>query len=100
MNFTIQAIQNLSPNCQFYITNNNIDELVWADENSLSKPTKNQIEKEIKRLEIEYELNEYKKLRLSEYPSIEDQLDLLYHKGYEGWKDEIDKVKKKFPKPS
>ena len=42
---------------------------------------------------------EYQRLRKPEYPKIEDQLDLLYHKGVEGWKEEIQKVKDKYPKP-
>ena len=43
--------------------------------------------------------NLYKFQRRREYPSIEDQLDILYHGGYDAWKEEIDKVKKKYPKP-
>ena len=33
------------------------------------------------------------------YPSIEDQLDLMYHGGYDAWKASIDAVKTKYPKP-
>jgi hypothetical protein len=33
------------------------------------------------------------------YPSIEDQLDLMYHGGYDAWKAAIDAVKNQFPKP-
>ena len=43
-------------------------------------------------------LQEIKKIK-EEYPKIEDQLDLLYHKGIDGWKEEIQKVKDKYPKP-
>jgi hypothetical protein len=41
----------------------------------------------------------YKYQRASEYPSIADQFDLLYHGGYDAWKAEIDKIKEKYPKP-
>jgi hypothetical protein len=41
----------------------------------------------------------YVNSRRSEYPSIEDQLDVLYHEGYEGWKAKISDVKSKYPKP-
>ena len=41
----------------------------------------------------------YIAFRGSEYPRIEDQLDTLYHKGVEGWKAEIQKIKDKYPKP-
>ena len=33
------------------------------------------------------------------YPSIQDQLDALYHQGYDGWKSMIDEVKTRYPKP-
>ena len=37
--------------------------------------------------------------RSAEYPSIKDQLDLLYHGGYDAWRDTIQAVKDKYPKP-
>ena len=42
--------------------------------------------------------NEYKEKRKQEYPSIEDQLDDLYHNGIDGWKATIKAVKDKYPK--
>lgn len=41
---------------------------------------------------------QYKYQRANEYPSIAEQLDALYHKGYDGWKAEIEAVKNKYPK--
>ena len=43
--------------------------------------------------------NLYKYNRASEYPSIEDQLDDLYHNGYDGWRATIQAIKDKYPKP-
>jgi hypothetical protein len=40
----------------------------------------------------------YKYQRAKEYPSIVDQLDTLYHGGYDSWKASIDVVKNKYPK--
>lgn len=40
----------------------------------------------------------YSYKRMSEYPSIQDQLDTLYHEGYEGWKAQIQTIKDKYPK--
>jgi hypothetical protein len=42
--------------------------------------------------------NAYKSKRAAEYPSIPDQLDLLYHGGMDAWKASIDAVKNKYPK--
>ena len=43
--------------------------------------------------------NEYKDQRAAAYPSIADQLDTLYHGGYDAWKAAITAVKEEFPKP-
>ena len=42
--------------------------------------------------------NAYKEQRVSAYPSIPDQLDLLYHGGMDAWKAAITAVKEEFPK--
>ena len=42
--------------------------------------------------------NEYKEKRRAEYPSIEDQLDDIYHNGIDKWKETIKAVKDKYPK--
>ena len=41
----------------------------------------------------------YKKQRAKAYPSIPDQLDLLYHGGLDAWKAAIEAVKQEYPKP-
>jgi hypothetical protein len=40
---------------------------------------------------------DYKKTRKSLYPSVEDQLDDLYHNGISGWKETIKKIKDSNP---
>ena len=40
----------------------------------------------------------YQELRRVAYPSIADQLDLLYHGGMDAWKAAITAVKTEFPK--
>jgi len=42
--------------------------------------------------------NAYKAQRADAYPSIPDQLDLLYHGGMDAWKAAITAVKTEFPK--
>ena len=41
----------------------------------------------------------YQDQRKAEYPSIEDQLDDIYHNGVAGWKTTIKAIKDKYPKP-
>jgi len=40
----------------------------------------------------------YKYKRQQAYPSIADQLDILYHSGFDAWKSAIQAVKEEFPK--
>jgi hypothetical protein len=42
--------------------------------------------------------NAYKGQRAAAYPSMADQLDLLYHGGMDAWKAAITAVKEEFPK--
>ena len=40
----------------------------------------------------------YKEKRAAEYPSVVDQLDLIYHSGIDAWKAKIKETKDKYPK--
>jgi hypothetical protein len=40
----------------------------------------------------------YKYKRQQAYPSIVDQLDILYHSGFDAWKSAIQAVKETYPK--
>ena len=40
----------------------------------------------------------YKDKRAAEYPSVVDQLDLIYHSGIDAWKTKIKETKDKYPK--
>ena len=51
-------------------------------------------------LDAEYAALEYSRNRAAEYPSIEDQLDDIYHNGIDAWKATIKAIKDKYPKPS
>ena len=50
-------------------------------------------------MDAEYAAQEYARKRKAEYPSVVDQLDKMFHSGFQAWKDEIQKVKEKYPKP-
>ena len=49
-------------------------------------------------LKSEWENKKYQRNRAEAYPSIEDQLDDLYHNGTDGWKKTIKAIKDKYPK--
>ena len=94
-----KALISLKPGAQWCLDGDTYEGLTWHDENELPPPTEEEVQAEIERLQAEYEYNQYQRDRASEYPSIQDQLDVLYHQGYDGWKASIDEVKNKYPKP-
>jgi len=51
-------------------------------------------------LQADYEANQYQRDRAVDYPSWQEQMDLLYHGGVDALKAELKKTKDKFPKPS
>lgn len=68
------AIESLYPGCQFTIYGNDYNRLIWYEKNT-EKPTKEELELEIVRLDKEYKLTEYQRLRAAEYPDYRDFLD-------------------------
>ena len=67
-----------------------------------AKPTESDCTNGLAALQAAWDLenNSYKSQRRAEYPSIEDQLDTIYHSGVAGWKTTIKAIKDKYPKPS
>ena len=66
-----------------------------------SKPTELDCTNGLKALQDAWDLenDSYKSQRKAEYPSIEDQLDEIYHNGIDAWKATIKVTKDKYPKP-
>jgi len=95
----VHALQSLRPGASWSILGEDYENLVWSNENELPPPTEEEVQVEIERLKAEYNNNQYQRDRASAYPSIEDQLDTLYHQGYDGWREMITEVKTKYPKP-
>ena len=83
----IKAIKAINPNAEF--TFNDVDNITWL--NGTTPISKSDIEQKISE-------RDYIDKRASEYPSIVDQLDDIYHNGIDGWKATIKAVKDKYPK--
>tara|TARA_R110000823_G_scaffold280498_1_gene398661 strand:- start:270 stop:566 length:297 start_codon:yes stop_codon:yes gene_type:complete len=93
---TIKAIQSLRPNSEWVLRGDTIE---WLDSEQ-TQPTEAEIIVEISRLQSEYETQTYARSRTTEYPSIGDQLDALFHAGVfpAGMAAVIQAVKDKYPK--
>ena len=68
-------------------------EITWGDATPLANAD---IQAEFNRIKaIEDNCHEPRRLA---YPSIQDQLDDIFHNGIDGWKETIQAVKDKYPK--
>jgi len=94
-----RAVLSLRPDAKCSLLGNDYKDLIWFDENEFPPPTEKEVLAEAERLESEWVNRQYQRDREIAYPSIGDQLDILYHQGYDGWKNEINKIKDKYPKP-
>ena len=70
----IKAIKKINSNAQFTFGNDNLDTLQWIDTTPISKAD---IEAKMVEIQADYDANQYQRDRV--YPSIGDQLDMLWH---------------------
>ena len=94
------AIQSLVPGAEVSVGIYD-QSIVWHNP-SVAPVTFKQVLEEQQRLQSLYDWHEYQRNRASEYPSIEEQLDALYHAGVfpPEMAARIQAVKTKYPRPS
>ena len=106
MLFISKAIISLRPGAQFSLVDEDYSKLTWLEppvwEGGQKKPTKEEVEAEVARLQKEWEDTEYQRLREKEYPDVKEYLDGLVKDDTEQMQAYIDAclaVKAKYPKP-
>ena len=101
-NLSVLAVGNLDDG----ITEEEFNKVIWFPRNqervslsqkSLPAPVTWQMYKE--RLDAYLVKLEYSYNRRVEYPTIQDQLDKIFHEGLDAWKADIQAIKDKYPKP-
>jgi hypothetical protein len=93
----VDAIKSLRPTSSFSLNGSDYSTLRWNDSEN-SAPTESEVNTKLAELTTQYEAKEYQHKRAAEYPSIQAQLDDIYHNGVDGWKATIKAVKDKYPK--
>ena len=78
--------------------NNKIYANLVIHDGSKDKPTEKSLTDALAKQQADFDALEYSRKRASEYPSIADQLDEIYHNGIDSWKAVIKKTKDKYPK--
>ena len=94
----LNSILAIKSDAQVSVNAEDINQITWHDGNP-TKITNKQILDKQAELKTIYDNNKYQRDRAVAYPSIEDQLDSLYHNGIDGWKATIKAIKDKYPKP-
>jgi hypothetical protein len=93
-----EALASLAPDAEWVL---NGDAIRW-DSTDIDQPTDAEIDAEIARLDADYAAKEYARNRSDAYPSIGDQLDMMYWDKVNDtttWSDAIAAVKASYPKP-
>ena len=88
----IRAIKSLCPTVDVTLEDGKI--IYWSDD-SVPIPTDSDIDTEQARLQA---IEDVAEKRRNSYPTFADQLDLMYHSGFDAWKSKIKETKDKYPK--
>ena len=97
------AMEVLRPGARWSATDSSLDG--YEDDEGREPPTFEELEEEIRREFHIFNDYEYERNREKEFPSVIDQLDLLYHDiknnnlSDGSWIKTIESVKNKYPKP-
>ena len=93
-----QAILEINPNAEVSINGENIDNIIWH--NGTTPISKSDIQTKINEIETR---DAHIEPRKNSYPSIQQQLDMMWHDKQNDtttWEDAISKVKSDNPKAS
>ena len=93
----IKSIVAIKSNAQVSVDNDDINKIIWHDGNPTNITNEQILAKQVE-LKTAYDNKKYQRDRAAEYPSMEDQLDDIYHNGIDGWKATIKVTKDKYPK--
>ena len=101
----VDAIGAIDSSRVVQVVNEDFDQIIWHNGNT-NNITTDQIKTKLAELTTTYDGQKYQNSRANEYPSLEEQLDLLYHdiardefgKSSGEWAKAIKAVKDKYPK--
>ena len=94
----IQSILAINPNAEVSVNADDVKQITWH--NGTTPIAEADILAKQAELQADYEAKEYQRKRASEYPSIGEQLDRIYHAGQGGdaFQAAIQAIKDKYPK--
>ena len=97
--FLEESILKINPTAEFSVNANDINQITWL--NGTTPIPKEEILAKQRILKLEYEGGKYQRDRAKDYPTIANQLDMLYWdkiNGTNNWQESIKRIKQKYPK--
>jgi len=94
------VIQTFNPTASFSVTDDNVDSITWL--NGTPPISKEDLLAKQAELKADFDAKQYQRDRELQYPSWQDQLDMLWHDKKDGtttWEDAVQAVKDAHPKP-
>jgi hypothetical protein len=92
----ISAIIAINSDAQVSVDGEDYSKITWL--NGTTPISEADIKAKQAELQTAYDNKAYQRNRAAEYPSIVDQLDDMYHNGFDAWKATIKTTKDKYPK--
>ena len=95
----VEALLSLVPNAKFTLRGTDYSGLEWAD--ATAKPSQEEVDAELIRLQAEWDASKYQRDRILAYPSIGDQLDMIMKDNRDGTtthQEACEAVKETYPK--
>ena len=95
----IKSILAINPNASVSVNAEDINQIEWL--NGTQPIPANEILAKQRILQLEYEGGKYQRDRAKDYPTIANQLDMLYWdkiNGTNNWQESIKRIKQKYPK--
>jgi hypothetical protein len=99
MTTIIKSIVAINPTAQVSVSGDDVNTIVW--ENGTTPIPANEILAKQRILQLEYEGGKYQRDRAKDYPTIANQLDMLYWdkiNGTNNWQESIKRIKQRYPK--
>jgi hypothetical protein len=101
----IGALMSLRPGAQWSMSEEDYDSIIWLEpEGGMIKPSREEVEAEILRLDVLYAQYDYQRKRAPEYPPLQDLADAIYWQSQgdnskmEQYLAAVAEVKQKYPK--
>ena len=93
----IHSILAINPKAEVLVKDNDVKKIDWLKTTPIAEAD---ILAKQKELQTAYDNKKYQRDRIEEYPSLGDQLDMIYHAGQGGdaFQKAIKEVKDKYPK--